>query len=276
MSAAWGAVAEVAGGLASSAININQARVSRSWQERMSNTAHQREINDLKLAGLNPILSGMGGSGASVSTGQSARVDNAASGMASAGVARERLSDIERESLKLAQATNVANIREIESRVAVNEQEARLRGFQADYAGKQAESNIGVQGSQTDLNVATAENVRLKRGEIELQNQIAKILSGVLEYITRGETAPGGMMRQAVNRIATAFGAPVDVANGWLKDAASKYGSDARKVEAYVVAKAKAFYDLYGSGSFGQFLKAGESPPADSNAKSPGGMYKSH
>ena len=59
--------------------NAQEAAKSRSWQEYMSNTAHQREIKDLKAAGLNPVLSAMGGNGAAVTSGATA------SGMTSAG-----------------------------------------------------------------------------------------------------------------------------------------------------------------------------------------------
>lgn len=70
-----GAAASYFGQKEANDTNKDLARENTAFQERMSNTAHQRQVADLKAAGLNPILAANGG--ASTPSGTSATVQNA-------------------------------------------------------------------------------------------------------------------------------------------------------------------------------------------------------
>jgi len=88
----WGAiVGNYLGQREANKANKQIAADNRNWQQAMSNSAHTREVIDLRMAGLNPILSATGGSGASTPAGNVAQMENEVSGAISSALDATRM-----------------------------------------------------------------------------------------------------------------------------------------------------------------------------------------
>jgi len=148
----WGAVGSIVGtgadvwmqGKANRATK-KLAREQMRFQKIMSNTAHQREVEDLEAAGLNPILSATGGSGATTPGGASATMENTAK-------------DLGRKSKEITEA--MQQIKQSKAHVRNTDEDTVKKGKEGDRLDKEINEVLPAQINAINAQAAQANSAQ--------------------------------------------------------------------------------------------------------------------
>lgn len=147
----------VAGTLLTNQQSVDAANKQMKFQEKMSSTAHQREVEDLRKAGLNPILSALG-AGSSTPAG-----------------AQPNISDVGPQASKAAEIALQKRAQDM----AFQKTGAEIGNIQADTLNKTATANL-----IREQTASTAKDVSLKDAQ-------TKKISTMLEHELKKAQAEG-------------------------------------------------------------------------------------
>lgn len=194
----------LAEGMISSAFNASQAGKQMRFQERMSNSAHQREVSDLRAAGLNPILSSKL-AGSSSPPGASAQ----ASSPDVAGKATHAYTaGVQKEMNQAQQAVLLAQTKDLNSSAALKESQRnevntllvdKLNNIIAQTEASIASGNLS--GAQKLKALQEIENLKVQKKGLEINNQSSAYQLERTKFLNRGFDAGNKAVDSAVKSV---------------------------------------------------------------------------
>jgi len=147
--------------------NMSSARQQMSYQTMMSNTAHQREVEDLRKAGLNPILSA--NKGASTPQGAGYQVENIASSLPDA---LAKISEVELTKANSALTAEKTNTERINQRIL--EKEYGIKDIDLKYHDKFKNTDLKIKEFAKALGEIEVSSAKKKNAILDLQAKLMK------------------------------------------------------------------------------------------------------